>query len=390
MPRLPLPLLCSLILLSACSDDDASSSDTREASESTTGDGDGDPATGDGDGDPSTGDGDGDDPTTGDGDGDPTTGDGDGDPGPLSFTVVTFNTGTTDGLPHDSDGDGYGEDQAQTSNDFYGDGLAWLEAVFAAQAWLADTQPDIIAFQEIFYSEECAQIPPEQHPGFVCSTWMPGDPTVAALILGEGYQIACHQGKDDKCVAVRLEFGSFVGCEDTLCMDFLDGAQIQDCGGGSRVGRGRIELASGEDTITVVSVHGTSGISPEDSQCRIQQIDQIFVDLDGEPAANGTRNIILGDLNTDPYRVPELIDPSVERWLDFVDQLGGDKDFWWVSEAGEDAPPSYTGGLNIDHIISDSFDGPCQIAGVQGVPAVYPNVYFDHKPHLCTVVEFAG
>jgi hypothetical protein len=69
----------------------------EEATESMTGDGDGDPTTGDGDGDPTTGDGDGD-PTTGDGDGDPTTGDGDGDGDPT--------TGDGDGDPTTGDGDG--------------------------------------------------------------------------------------------------------------------------------------------------------------------------------------------------------------------------------------------------------------------------------------------
>ena len=89
--------------------------------------------------------------------------------------------------------------------------------------------------------------------------------------------------------------------------------------------------------------------------------------------------------NTDPYRVPVMIDPSAARWLDFV---GMDKPFWFVTEAGVDATPTYAGGLNIDHIVSDSFDGECEVPGItQGVGAVYENVYFDHKPHVCVVTE---
>ena len=80
--------------------------------------------------------------------------------------------------------------------------------------------------------------------------------------------------------------------------------------------------------------------------------------------------------------MPAVIDPSVERWLEFV---GDEKPVWFVTEAGDDAPPSYAGGLNIDHIMSDSFDGSCEIPGIGGLPAIYPNVYFDHKPHVCTV-----
>ena len=102
-------LICGLTLtfgLStlACSDDGGG--DENEGSESSAGDGDGDPA-GDGDGDP-TGDGDGD--PTGDGDGDP-TGDGDGDP-----------TGDGDGDPTgDGDGDPTGDGDGDPTGDGDGD-----------------------------------------------------------------------------------------------------------------------------------------------------------------------------------------------------------------------------------------------------------------------------
>jgi hypothetical protein len=53
-------------------------------------------------------------------------------------------------------------------------------------------------------------------------------------------------------------------------------------------------LAEGS-TITVVNVHGSSGLAQEDQDCRVLQFDQVFVDLGdvGEPAANGARNPVL-------------------------------------------------------------------------------------------------
>jgi hypothetical protein len=66
--------------------------------------------------------------------------------------------------------------------------------------------------------------------------------------------------------------------------------------------------------LTVVTVHGTSGVMPEDMECRRRQVEQIFENLDGEPAANGARNVILGDFNVDPCRVPEWLDESSNEW----------------------------------------------------------------------------
>jgi hypothetical protein len=106
--------------------------------------------------------------------------------------------------------------------------------------------------------------------------------------------------------------------------------------------------------------------------------------MDGEPAANGTRNIILGDFNTDPHRAA-LLDKSARRWLDFV---GDDQDFHFISESGLGATPTYAGSLNIDHVISDAFVGSCVVPGItENEPAVLPTVYFDHRPIVCTLTE---
>jgi hypothetical protein len=299
------------------------------------------------------------------------------------FRVVTFNTGTTDGLDHESDGDAYTSVQAAISNDHYGDGLAWAQAVEAVRIWFAWLQPEVVTFQEIFYSGECETIPPEYHAGFVCETWSVGDPTVALVLLGAGYQVACHPGKNDKCIAVKKSFGSIRQCSDPdFCLEGLDGERVEDCGWGARVARATIDLAGGGE-ITVVNFHGTSGILPADMDCRVQQVRQVFVDMDGEPGANGARNVVLGDLNSDPGRVPGWIDASVAEWNSYV---GGSQPFQWVSPIGASAVPTYAGGLNIDHVISDAFTGTCFVPGVTpGYPPVYANVYFDHRPLVCEI-----
>ncbi len=295
---------------------------------------------------------------------------------------MTFNTGTTAGLAHDSNtDDGYTSDEADISDQVYGDGLAFNSAITQTTAWFAQVQPDIVVFQEMFYSGECELIPQQFHPGFACEGWMVGDPSVVNVVLGPDYQVACHLGKNDKCAAVHKDLGSFAGCDEDLCLDGLDGAQVQDCGGGSRIGRGTIELVGG-GSLTVVNVHGTSGILPADQDCRIKQIEQVFEDLDGEPAANGARNLIMGDFNTDPAKA--IIDLSAFKWNDYV---GDGKDFHFITDLGDGAIPTYN-GLNIDHVVSDVFDGTCEHPGATpGVDPVLDFIYFDHKPAVCTIVE---
>ncbi len=307
-------------------------------------------------------------------------------PALFALTAVTFNTGTSESMGHDvPPDDGYGGEQAAISDTWYGDGLAFSAVVEDTRAFFAATPADVVGFQEIFYSGECAGIPPEAHPGFVCEDWQPGDPTVAQTILPDGWQVACHIDKSDKCLAVRRDFGTISGCDGDLCLDGLVGAEVDTCGSGSRVGRGAIELAVG-GSITVVNVHGSSGLSADDKDCRLAQFQQVFDDLgdgSGEPAANGERNVIVGDFNTDPGRWTGT-DPSAAYLAEVTETSA----FRFHSAVGPDAEPTYGGIANIDHVMSDAFEGECLTAGI-GLehPDVSSVVYLDHKPTVCALTE---
>ncbi len=300
----------------------------------------------------------------------------------LSLTAVTFNTGTTENsVPEDEPNGGYTPEQAAWSDAHYGDGLAFEAVVEDTRAWFEELRADVVVFQEIFYSGRCPEVPEQAREGFVCEGWQEGDPTVAQVVLGEGWQVACHPGKDDKCAAVRREFGGFVGLDDDFHLEGLEGATIEGCGSGARVARGVIELVEGGE-LTLVNVHGSSGISEEDRDCRQRQFRQIFEDLglgDGRPAADGTRNLVMGDFNTDPGRATEYDDSAA-----YLASAVEGSDFAFHSEVGLDAVPSYQGLANIDHVISDAFSGGCVVPGVsEGEPAVSEIVFFDHHPLVC-------
>ncbi len=290
-------------------------------------------------------------------------------PTSVPFTVVTFNSGTTEGLAHEQDlSDGYGDAQASLSDRYYGDGLAWLRVLRETTAFFAQRSPDIVGFQEIFHTPDCEAVPAEARPGFVCESWRAGDPTVAQTVLGPGYQVVCHQGKNDKCIGIRRAFGTFEGCDEDLCLDALKGEAVRGCGRGARVARGTIRLADGGQ-ITVTQVHGSSGISDDDVRCRTEQFNQVFTGL-------GERNIVLGDLNTDPIRL-YAGDASAKT---FVDAVTTSK-LAFITEVGQDAAPTYAGLLNIDHILSDFSRGSCRSEEVTMM------TYFDHRPQACTLTE---
>lgn len=304
------------------------------------------------------------------------------DPEPAwGAVVVTFNSGTSEAMGHDAEpDDGYGSQQAAWSDAWYGDGLAWSPAVEATRDFFALVQPDIVVFQEIFHPAACPDIPAEAQADFVCADWQVGDPTVAQQVLGDGWQVMCNPGHDDKCAAVRRSFGSFAGCDEDLCMEGMHGFAVDGCGNGVRVGRAVIELIDGGE-LTLVNVHGNSGLSTDDEECRAAGVEQVFLDQgNGSPAVRTAPNLVMGDLNTDPGRWQNL-DVSAARWNDFV---GESHEFGWLTPVGPDVLPTYNDIVSIDHVASDSLQGDCRAAGLeQGIPAVIDAVYFDHRPIVC-------
>jgi len=295
---------------------------------------------------------------------------------------MTFNTGTTLRLQHKPPtDDGYTAAEAEISDTWYGNGLAWNEAIRAARQLIETVDPDIVAFQEMFSVEQCGDIPQEARAGFVCDNWSPGDSSVAQSVLGDDYQIAYHPGKSDKCLAVHRRFGTFRGYKEDASPHLLQGFPLKGCGGGCRLARAVIDRPN-EKSLTVITIHGTSGMSPEDQACRVRQVEQIFVDFgDGAPGANGNQNLILGDFNTDPFRAS--FDKSAARWNDFV---GEGKRFQFISKVGTEAPKAYQGFADIDHIVSDAFTGTCRYPGVdEDSQPVFEGVYFDHTPVVGTL-----
>ena len=312
--------------------------------------------------------------------------DNDNDDDQGKFKVMTFNVGTTTGLFHDFGPiDGYTQNMAQVTDDFYHNSLSWNPAEEALTDFLETHRPHIVAFQELFYDPWCEEIVVDPTLDFVCKNYTAERPLQMERLLGENYQVACAVGQEDNCVGIDKSFGTFRGCPlDEPCMDGLFGmGPPSGCSNGARVGSILIDLADGTELV-LVNVHGTSGFKFEDMNCRADQFEQIFIDRgDGQPAAYGQANLVMGDINTDPF-LASFIDVSARTWNQYV---GAQLAFDYISSDSAAGPGTYFYGLaHIDHVISDTILGECVVPGSSdGVPGVMDAVYWDHSPVLCTV-----
>jgi len=309
---------------------------------------------------------------------------------PVTFTVMTFNTGTTAQALHDKDeeagnGDGYTSEHAAWISEHYGNNLAWKPAEEALRQFIAKQAPDIIAFQEMFYDPWCANQPdPPDHLDLVCEGYDPASLLTVERLVGPDYRVVSAMGHPDNWIAVRRDFGTIEGCPDQG--PWVDGSQgfgIPDCCSGARVSSVDVILADGR-RLTVVDVHTNAGMKDEDMACRVLQFEQVFLDRgDGIPAASGSANVVMGDMNTDFFLFAGA-DPSVDRWNDFV---GPGKAFHYVSSDSADGPATHATGMRLDHVASDALAGTCFVAGEsEGTDPVMESTFFDHRPVVCEVV----
>jgi len=309
---------------------------------------------------------------------------------PLKFTVMTFNAGTSSGQLHSKDeaegnGDGYTDEHAQEVDAHYGNSLSWNPAEAKTIEFLADLKPEIVAFQEIFHDPWCEDIEAKPELDLVCNDYSPDRPYQMERLLGDDYQIACNLDAEDRCAAVRKDFGRFVGCPlDEVCFGGIRGPGLGDigCSEAARIGSIEIELIDGR-LLVLVNAHANAGMKDSNMECRKHQFQQIFLDRgDGKPAAFGEANLIMGDLNTDPF-VLAATDPSAAELNKYV---GEGKPFHYISSDSAEGPPTHVTTMRIDHVISDVIGGSCVVAGESpGVEPIMETTVFDHRPVICEV-----
>lgn len=320
---------------------------------------------------------------------------------PATFVVMTFNVGTTEKMDHAYDEDGYDNRLATINAEYFGNNLAWLKARQAVRDIVDRHRPDIVAFQELFFDPDCDAIcdelegPPDHADAcdpetgvFACADWQGAATSLLTVrhALGPDYEIACAPNHNDNCIGVRRDFGLLAVASDATetagaWLAGLDGMPPPSlCSRGSRVATGVVTVKNGPE-IAVVDVHTVAG---QNADCRVDQFTQVFVDRgDGKPAAFGDNNIVLGDMNIDPFLFD---DASVDYWNDHV---GPGKPFDYLSSGDASGPMTHPGTFSrLDHVISDTMTGSCVVLGITDgtvAPLSETSTYFDHRPVLCTV-----
>lgn len=309
---------------------------------------------------------------------------------PLPFQVVTFNVGTSSQNLHDTDeqagdGDGYTSTQAEYINDYLGNSLAWNPAEEKLKEWLGKHKPEVVAMQELIFDPWCADAPPPPPGlGLVCEGYKGGQPLAAERLLGNAYHLAYTVGQEDLWVGVRKDFGYFRDCPETgLCTKLLGMGVFGECNSSPRVTAIVVRVHDGRELV-LVNAHTTAGMTEADQACRGKQIEQIFLDAgDGEPLANGTVNLVVGDMNTDPFLFAGA-DVSAGTWNQYV---GPGKGFHYISADNPEGPATHNTTMRLDHVVSDVLTGSCVVpGGSPGLPLIMKTTFFDHRPVLCDVI----
>lgn len=257
----------------------------------------------------------------------------------------------------------------------YADRLAHTEAIAEAADWIAETDPDVVVLQDLFDVRDCELVPADERAGFVCEEDEP--PSVARQVLGDSYTIACHDDNATACIGVHSRFGVPDGCEEEgECLDGAAGDAIEGCPGGARVGRVTIPLVEAE--LTMVNVQASEGMSDPAQACRIAQFEQIWLEMDEDPAANGDRSVVFGSFETDPARLARR-DVSAARLIELHEAA---EDFLFVTRTNNRSPGAYRGTFDLDHMTSNFYHGACLYSGIDdAVPSL--GARFDHPAIRC-------
>lgn len=218
--------------------------------------------------------------------------------------------------------------------------------------------PDIVALQEVFDMKLCEGWK-ESSKKKICHKYDEREPKEQARrLLGDDYTIVCDGGANFECIGVRKTLGEVKQCPaggfcnagEALFAPVPDG-----CNKGASISA--VDVVIGGTELRIVNGHPQA--TGED--CRAAHLKRLFEGADGaEPLASPSRKLlIMGDMNTDPFRLAD--DPSIAVWNAHV---GDGRTFRYLSGPAEAAPhyPTCAGRL-LDHVITNFASGACGTLG---------------------------
>jgi hypothetical protein len=258
-------------------------------------------------------------------------------------------------------------------------------------AALASVRPDIVALQEVFDDDRCADIK-EKDKGKVCYGYETREPRhQARRLLGPDYTIVCDNRSHFECIGVHKDAGAIPGCEPGgLCRGTAMIAAPAPAVCDAHPAIFAVDAEIRGLPVRIVNAHP----SASNRQCRTEQLQGLFQGYQGAPpVADPKRNmLIMGDLNLHPFS--DFTDSSIEIWRAYA---GEGKDYYYLSGPAEHDPPFPTNaGRTIDHVISNFAMGKCLTLGrapqtprFDGTHGDTDPAGTDHSPIVCEL-RFPG
>jgi len=248
-------------------------------------------------------------------------------------------------------------------------------------AGIARLQPDVIVLQEVTDPGQCEQFS-ERNPDRVCFNYTERTPYFQIRrLVGPDYTIVCDARNHFECVAVHVEAGTIDGCpRGRLCRGgAMADVPKDNCDPGFTVSK--VTTTVHGVRMAIVNVHSNS----RSIICRKKAFRRIFETVDGKPPlASEERNLILGDMNVDPFCSD---DASARLWIQYVGGVNEGKPYHYHSGPAEHIPPYPTYpalGRVLDHVISNFAEGICLTLGESpGTERLDGGSGMDHRALLC-------
>ena len=248
---------------------------------------------------------------------------------------------------------------------------------------IARIRPDVITMQEITDPAQCEGWH-EADPDKVCYDYESRQPfRQVRRLLGPNYTIACESRNRWDCTAVHVEAGYIEGCplgghcDDVSTSD----VPLPDCDAGFTVSA--VTAVLNGVPIRVINGHP----SGYEEICRAYAVQQIFETVDGRPPlANDECNLMMGDMNMDPFRQN---DSAAQLWNLYTGTPDSGKPFVYHSGPVEHWPPYDTFYLGpfrrvLDFVVSDFAVGSCEVLGVtSGTERIDGGSGTDHRSLFC-------
>ncbi len=263
-------------------------------------------------------------------------------------------------------------------SDPYDGALCSVEVEGAIASALSRLAPDVAFLQEVLDADLCSQ-DTGADPDLPCTGAAGRDPYhQVQRLLGTGYAIACDGIAHYDCVAVRTGVLETSHCAPgEVCMG---GAETPPhppaCDGlGGITSVSAIDATWAGGDLRLVSVHPLNSSQTSTDPCRLAQYEQAFEDL-----ADSGPTLLAGDFNYDPIHGSGF--PSGDYWLT---QVGEGLRYTAHNAQDPDPLPTWLGLGLLDFVISDVFEGGCQVLGEsEGTERLdAPHTPMDHRAVVC-------